>query len=334
MAGADLDAGAPAVLRALASYSPCIGLEAQRKFGQILFMQKQGVPESQMAQHQFHDDPDALTRGPGANERGPRSASAGLAATATGSGPGGDRHHGTGSHSLMAREGVRSHFHNTASIHSRDAVQGGLSALDLRWEGSHIDHTKLPQHNADAKRSTMAPEERERQFSTHFKTSQHDCAALKAQTASSVTRDVERYRPWRQHEFRSDLPHRHGKHGRRHFDPQVREKQLDSRNFASQIENKPQEECDRHGDRVHDFLHRKLPKGQEKHFQLYLPKSQQPSKYQELATHQHMRLNNSDGVVKRHALGFGQLRHSGPGDLNLYARPLGVSQMDRLIPLA
>jgi len=348
-----------------AGSAPLYSFEARRKFSQVLSKQQRASDEQALlAQEEAEEPPPRGLDGSataayfrtlgrpghlGGSTQGLSSGTFSLGASATRLGAGGlgggatatqrgagrsapPRGAGAGSHSLMAHEGIRSHFHNTAAIHTSGG-HSWPSTMDVHWDGSHIDHTKQAPQKADAKFSTMSREERGQQFSTYFKGNLLDCAALKARAASDHSRDAERYGEWRNHEFRADAPHRHGKHGRRHFDPQVREKPVANRYSISEIENKPQEEVERHGERVRDFLDRKLPQGQQRHFQSYQPLSQQPGKYEDIATREPIR-SSVVGELKRHALGFGQTRHTGPGDPNLYTRPLGVSQMDRLLPLA
>lgn len=243
---------------------------------------------------------------------------------------------GAGAPSVDHAHGVRGHFHNSCAIHSETAARGFSQPNGTRLDGEHIDHSLAPPMKEDPKFSKMAKEERDRQFSCFFgKGNKHNMGtmALKCKASADQKDHIGEYKGWACAEFREDVPARHGNFGRRKFDAQVREKPVDNPHFVSDIEKLPMEQFLRQQDRVHDFLDRSMPTGQQRHFQTHLPRSEMPTKYMEMANRELM-LSEADGVLKVPELGFGQNRHSGPLDMNLYSRPLGASQMDRLIPLA
>lgn len=247
------------------------------------------------------------------------------------------RSRGAGAFAQSAPGGVRGHFHSSAalSLGAAGAEAAGPRDDGPRLDGSHIDHARLPAAlKEDARLSTMTGHERSQQFSTHFGKAIGDGMALKQAAASDHAAFHPRWEGHREHEFRSDNPDRHGKFGRRSFDPQVREKPVGNRHGVSEIERKPMHEFYRQTERVHDFLDRALPSGQSRHFMTYQPRSEQPKKYEELATRAPVRAV-MDGERKHGALGFGQNRHSDRAiDMQLYSRPLGTSHMDKLVPLA
>merc|ERR1711865_588967 len=94
----------------------------------------------------------------------------------------------------------------------------------------HIDQTKVKPHKEDVKFSTMTKHERSQQFSTHFGSKAiGDSTSLKKAAASDHASFHPKWDAHREHEFRGDNPDRHGKFGRRSFDPQVREKPVGNR---------------------------------------------------------------------------------------------------------
>lgn len=167
-----------------------------------------------------------------------------------------------------------SHHHLTNSVEpSRLQYEKDLGHA---WNGSYVDHTKEAPQKADVLLSKMTAEERDRQFSTHFNngTIKKDNQAARVDGLEGVKDIMDSYKAWQNHEFRHDLPQRHGKYGRRVFDAQVRETQI--QNKISGIDSKPMEEFNRQQDLVHEFLDRSLPPNQQKHFETYLPPSQFP----------------------------------------------------------
>lgn len=234
-----------------------------------------------------------------------------------------------GSHSLLATGGVRSHFHSTDSI---QRANNWTQPLNMRWEGVHIDHTELPPHNADAKFSTMSPEQRRRHFGTYFGPSVPDRHAAKLKAASESVRDQDPYTKWREHEFRLDAPVRKGKFGRHHFDLHEREKQPESkRHFMSEVHDAPLADLDRQQERARELADRSIPPRQQTQFQQYLPTSERPLKHIDMATGKAVHFAHGS---HRRTGRDGQLHESGANTMNLHARPLGTSQMDQMIPLA
>lgn len=186
----------------------------------------------------------------------------------------------------------------------------------------------------DPKFSTMTKKERDRQFTCYFREQANDCLAVKARIAKEQRDERERgYRLWQPYEPRADIPQRHGKFGRRAFDPQVRERPVVNPHGISEIENKPMEDFFRQQERVHDFLDRSFPPQQRSHFKTYLPTCEAPGKHVELASRAPVN-SIMDGGQKKTNLGYGQFRHSDPTDMTLSFRPLGASQIDRLRSLA
>lgn len=195
-----------------------------------------------------------------------------------------------------------------------------------------MDHTRDEELRPNAKLSKMTSAEKSRQFSTHFQATKQGPGDLKLQAAKDQKEDLKKWEVFN-HQFRSDLPQRHGKFGRRAFDPQVREKPVTNKYGVSEIDNKPVEEFMREQERIHEFLERKMPPGQQSQFETHQPRAHQPDKYQDMATREKC-LTIMDGVNKRQEHGFFQNRHSHPQDMKLYTRPIGSHQLDCKVPLS
>jgi len=241
---------------------------------------------------------------------------------------------GAGSFPLSHQSGVLGHFHSSTTI---DEGARWPPRQPVNWDGSHIDHTKDPAQKEDPKYSKMDAKERSKQFTCYFgKNASHtrDCNVIKMEAVDGTKSVLGPFKSRQQHEYRADNPARHGKFGRRIFDPQVKEKPLQNTGNVSELESKPMEEFFWQQERVHDFLDRSLPPGQHKHFQTSLTTCEQANKHVEMANREPVR-SIMDGDRKSSMLGWGQNRHSDRSlDMSLYSRPLGSSHMDRLIDLA
>merc|ERR1712203_942141 len=123
--------------------------------------------------------------------------------------------------------------------------------------------------------STMGREEREKQFTTYFGSTVHDGFTSKKKIALDQYKDLDKYQGWRAHESRVDCPARHGKYGRRAFDPQVREKPINNPHMISEVENAPQEYFHHQQERVSEILDRSVPRGKNAHFKPYQPQAEQ-----------------------------------------------------------
>jgi len=169
-----------------------------------------------------------------------------------------------------------SHHHLTNSVEPSRLEVGGAKLnqkeLGHSWDGSHIDHAREQPQKYDVKFSKLNREEREGQFGTYFTKLNNQVAKVDA--LDGVKDILDPFKPWSNHEYRSDQPHRHGKYGRRVFDPQVRETQIN--HTISGIVSKPMEEFHRQTDLVNEFLDRSLPANQSKHFEQYLPTAEFP----------------------------------------------------------
>ncbi|CAE8655039.1 unnamed protein product [Polarella glacialis] len=240
---------------------------------------------------------------------------------------------GVGPTSLSAPGGVRGHFHNTSAVQAASGSHGWPQSLDVKWEGHHIDHSKSEPVFADPKMSRMTAQERHAQFSCYINKHIPDCAKMKQLRSEDQVPDVDKWKKSTPHEFRDEVPQRHGKFGRRAYEPQVRDRHAENPHGISQIENTPLEEFTRHQGRVDEFLHRSLPPGQSRHFEQHQPQAYQPGKWQEMANRAPVNCV-VDGALKYTAHGYGQTRHTDRTDYKLYTRPLGASQMDRGLPLA
>lgn len=239
-----------------------------------------------------------------------------------------------GTTSLRSPTGVRGHFHNSLGVQAQSGSHGWPQSLDVRWDGSHVDHTKLEPHITDPKMSKMNAAERASQFSTLVGNMIPDSFKAKCSIRHDQSADDNQYKGWKHHEFREDVPQRYGKFGRRAFDPQVRDRHNSNPNGISEIDMKPVEEFQREQERVEEFLHRSLPPQQTRHFQQHMPQCEKPPhKYVDMATRQPTNFH-MDGGQKKHAHGYGQVRHSDETDFKLYTRPLHAGQMDRAIPMA
>jgi len=240
---------------------------------------------------------------------------------------------GAGAHSLSAPGGARGHFHDSLAAHGAEASHAWPMSLDIRLDGEHLDHSLAPEMKPNPKYSKMDAKEREKQFSCLFnKDALPDTNELKKKVAQYHAPDVEQWSK-KPHEFRADCPQRHGKYGRRAFDPQVKGRPIPNVHNMSEVDNKPVEEFRRQQDRVHEYLERAMPMGQSRHFKTHLPHAEKPGKYYDMATGE--QVNTAlEGGLKRPEHGFFQNRHSSSRDMNLYTRPMGASHMDRMIPLA
>lgn len=243
------------------------------------------------------------------------------------------RARGAGSHSLDSPQGVLGHFHNTTAIHSADSSHGWPQSLDVRLDGNHIDHARDPPVKADPKFSLMTREEQRSQFSTYFGKAVHDNFETRNKASRDQLPDADKFRDWRCPEARADIPDRHGRFGKRVFDPSVREKPVQNQHAISEIDDKPHDVLTRERERVEEVLHRRMPSLHEKHFQQYQPPCEQPLKYEELHSRSPVRCA-MDGEQKTSKLGYGQTRHSGYSDPSLYIRPLGAGHMDSRLPLS
>jgi hypothetical protein len=241
---------------------------------------------------------------------------------------------GAGAFPLNHQSGVLGHFHSSTTINEGSRWPPKQT---VNWDGSHVDHTKIPPQKEDPKYSQMTEKERAKQFSCYFgKDSSHqrDANTIKMESVEGTRSTLGGFKSWQRPEFRADNPARHGKFGRRIFDPQVKEKPLHNLGNVSELESKPMEEFFWQQERVHDFLDRSVPPGQIKHFQTSLPTCEAASKHVEMAKRDPVRFV-MDGDRMHSALGWGQNRHSDRSlDMQLYSRPLGGSHMDRLIDLA
>mmetsp|Transcript_38990 Transcript_38990/g.70386 ORF Transcript_38990/g.70386 Transcript_38990/m.70386 type:complete len:945 (-) Transcript_38990:95-2929(-) len=234
--------------------------------------------------------------------------------------------------SLSHPEGVRGHFHNSIGHHAHKASHGWPQSLDVRWDGSHIDHARGDELRPNPKMSKMDAETRDKQFSCYYGKVIPDPHEARAARSSNQYPDVDSYTNWKHHEYREDIPQRYGKFGRRAFDPQVRDRFQKNPHGISEIDSKPIEEFVREQDRVGEFLHRSLPQGQTRHFKQHMPNAEKPHKYEDMVNREQIRFLN-DGGQKKNVHGFGQNRHSDDSDYKLYTRPVNASQMDRNIPM-
>jgi len=237
-----------------------------------------------------------------------------------------------GPSSLSHPEGIRGHFHNSMGHIAHKGSHGWPQSLDVRWDGSHIDHARGEELRPNPKMSKMDAAERGKQFSSFFGKGVDPHEARCARSSNQYG-DVDQYKNWKHHEHREDVPQRYGKFGRRAFDPQVRDRFQKNPHGVSEIDSKPVEEFVREQDRVEEFLHRSLPPGQTSHFKQYMPSAEKPHKYDDLVSREQMRFIN-DGGQKKNVHGFGQNRHSDDTDYKLYTRPVNASHMDRNIPMA
>lgn len=283
----------------------------------------------------------AANRSEGAFQPGPH--------TASGLGPANHaaRTRGAGSFSQSAPTGVRGHFHNSLAVGQKDGSHGWPQSLDVGWDGAHIDHTRdEPQKNVSnfgqpAGYANMTPQERASQWNTYFNAKSwgtgaaegvHDSFALKCKFSSDQSSHPGGFADHKRHEYREDAPKRHGKFGRRDFDPQVREKPCRNPHNVSQIEDKPMEEFTRQEERDYDIDKRSVHQLHKKAFKPHKPPAAMPEQHQDLANHAPMHCI-MDGDQKLPALGFFQNRHSDETDFKLYTRCLGSSHLDRVLPL-
>eukprot|EP00930_Biecheleria_cincta_P101408 TRINITY_DN93058_c0_g1_i1.p1 TRINITY_DN93058_c0_g1~~TRINITY_DN93058_c0_g1_i1.p1 ORF type:complete len:944 (+),score=156.73 TRINITY_DN93058_c0_g1_i1:50-2881(+) len=238
-----------------------------------------------------------------------------------------------GATSLASPTGVRGHFHNSVGVQAHSGSHGWPQSLDVRWEGSHLDHTKIEPLITDPKMSKMNAAERASQFSIYVGKMIPDSFLAKCARSSDQYHDDSQYKHWKHHEYREDVPQRYGKYGRKAFDPQVRDRHHSNPHGISEIDTKPVEEFQREQERVEDFLHRSLPPGQIRHFEQNMPECKKPHKYVDMATRKPVNFH-MDGAQNKTHFGYGQNRHSDETDFKLCTRPLHAGQMDRAIPMA
>jgi len=222
---------------------------------------------------------------------------------------------------------VRAIFHNGCSNH----VDWPSEPPVPKWEGSHIDHTKLPGVKENPKLAYMTPAERAAQFNTYFHPP--DLQAKKIEVLDHRRDILGPYHDYKLYEAREHIPARETTHGRVHFDPQVGSLPLANPGNISEIDNKPQEEFRRGQERLREKLDRAVPPGQKQHFLHGRTTSEMPLKWHTMALKEPEHDMLWDG--KQHSmLGWGQTRACHyPTDYKTYARPLGNSDMDRRVSL-
>jgi len=226
---------------------------------------------------------------------------------------------------------VRAIFHNGCN----ETVDYPSKPPVPKWEGSHIDHTKLPYVHEDDKIAYMTPAERAALWNTNFHTP--DLQAKKIEVLDHRRDILGAWKPFKQYEAREDLPLREGMYGRRYFDPAVKDRPLENVGGISEIESKPMEEYWRSQEKLKDQMERTLPRGQKQHFDPSRKKSEMPLKHQTvgLKVPQHDTLwGERDSRKQDSMLGWGQTRANHyPTDYKTYARPLGSSDLDRRVAL-
>jgi uncharacterized protein YkwD len=226
---------------------------------------------------------------------------------------------------------VRSIFHNGCN----ETVDYPSKPPVPKWEGSHIDHTKLPYVHEDYKIAYMSPEERAGLWNTNFHTP--DLQAKKIEVLDHRRDILGPYKPFQMYEAREDLPLREGMYGRRYFDPVVKSRPLENVGGISEIESKPMEEYWRSQEKMKEQMERTLPPSQKRHFDPSRKKSEMPLKHQTvgLKIPQHDTLwGERDSRKQDSMLGWGQTRANHyPTDYKTYARPLGSSDLDRRVAI-
>lgn len=248
---------------------------------------------------------------------------------------------GSGSHPLLALSGgLLGHYHSSVTAHMNVArtregeysrtypqVRPGEKNTDIRWEGHHIDHTKdKPAIDYIKEWTDLTNEERDRFWYTGpYRLP--DLADQKRVVLDGRRDLVGKWKPHRLHEFRDDVPARYGKFGRRIFDPQVKEIPLRNPGGCMELETKPQEEFQWQQDRMFEFLDRQLPPGQKKHFEQYLPPCQKAWKELEMSNREQIR----DVINGRSQTGCRLSDFK--LDYKTYSRPLGASNMDKVLAL-
>lgn len=239
---------------------------------------------------------------------------------------------GAGASSLTAAHGVRGHFHNTTTVsgYHEEHPHRWPSAPVARLDGSHIDPGLQPPLREEPKLSGMPVDERKKHFSALFPKG----ASIfdeKCRVQAIIAGDREKYQEGRPYDFRPDLPQRHGKFGRRVFDPQVKDKPVPNPRGISEIETKPIQEQLLKQEQARKLLDRALPSGQKDHFQTYMPRSELPEKNAEMAGRKKVLSVFTGGP--RVSL-WEQHRRREEREMDLLARPLNASQLDKMVPLA
>lgn len=258
------------------------------------------------------------------------------------------RSRGAGAFSQSAPTGVRGHFHNSLSVDQKEGSHSWPQSLHVQWEGAHIDHARSePQKNVSnfgqpAGYANMTPKERAQQWNTYFNAKSwgtsvaegvHDHFALKCKVSTDHASHPGTFADHKRHEYREDAPKRHGKFGRRDFDPQVREKPCRNPHNVSQVEDKPMEESRRQEERDYDIDNRALHGPHKKEFKPHKPAAAMPKRHEECANHTPMYCV-MDGNQKLPSLGFVQNMHGDEADFKVYTRCLGSSCLDRMLPLS
>jgi len=246
---------------------------------------------------------------------------------------------GSGAFSLTAPRGVTGHFHHSVSA-TTDGLSGQYPITQdvtqvVEWNGSHIDHTKNPYVFEDLKYSLMPVEERRtKHFNTLPNPELQQILPLKTETALALKDTFGPWQPYKEPEFRADRPDRHGRFGRRVFDPQVQEKQVSNPKNISEIDNIPIDKYNWQLERYQDFYDHHIPTMHGKKFQQCLPRCQNAMKNDSMATRQSMLDCVTVGDRLHSQICWGQTRHSDINkDIQFTYRPLGTTTMDKMLDL-
>lgn len=244
---------------------------------------------------------------------------------------------GSGAFSLEAPGGTGGHFHSSVSQHQcgRSGIypveQEHDKQLVVEWNGSHIDHTKSGYVFEDTKWCSLTKAEKAKAFTTYPNPRLRHYTPRKTEVANE-RKDVHGpWQEWKEFEHRADVPMRHGRFGRRKFDPQVGEKAVTNAHNIGEIETKPIEDYNWQMERYDNYVIHHVPEMHGKKFDQNLPKASAPKNWESFTTRTPL-LDCVVGDRLHSQIGWGQTRHSDiHRDMKYSIRPLGVSQMDKLI---
>jgi len=150
---------------------------------------------------------------------------------------------GSGAFPLEGFYGVGGHFHSSVSqlVDGRSRIYPieQDKARVVEWNGSHIDHTKLPYVFEDTKWCSLSAAEKDRAFTTYPNERDpalHTLLTRKVEVSNECMNVLGPWKEWKEYEHRSDIPERYGRFGRKVFDAQVGERRVG--NTCGEIETR------------------------------------------------------------------------------------------------
>eukprot|EP00397_Hematodinium_sp_SG-2012_P008179 GEMP01008234.1.p1 GENE.GEMP01008234.1~~GEMP01008234.1.p1 ORF type:complete len:928 (+),score=196.73 GEMP01008234.1:39-2822(+) len=245
---------------------------------------------------------------------------------------------GSGAFSLEAPDGVGGHFHS--SVAQQQSGRSNTFPIEqdktslVQWNGCHIDHTLSPYVFEDTPWCSLSAAQKNNTYTTYPNPKLRHLTPRKTKVAVERKDIIGPWQEYQEHEFRADVPLRHGRFGQRHFDPQVDVKPVYNAGNVGEIETKPMAEYIWQQERYQNYIDHHVSDLHEKAFQQNLPKAQAPIKWESFVTRTPL-LDCVVGDRLHSQIAWGQNRHSDlKRDIKFSMRPLRATTMDKLIDLA